>query len=548
MSMHISFLGGLGEIGMNMYVYETETTAIIVDCGVMFADLSLPGVDYIIPDFSYIFNIKEKIKGIVATHGHEDHIGGISYLLKNFNVPIYGGRLTLNLLKHKLTEEKVRATLKEMADMECIQIDDISISFLQINHSIPDTFCIKIKGGDNTFIHMSDFKIDETPISQKPFSKERVIKFLENEEITGVLIDSTSCQREGVSPSEKTVYEDLYKIISGASGRVFFTTFSSNIDRISQVLDICEKLKRKVVIEGRSITKNINIATQLGYLKYNPENITRLSNTKKYNDNELCFIISGCQGEVNSTLYKIVSKERNSLQIKKGDLFIISSRVIPGNEKNLAKAINHIYYFEAEVVDIEKENIHVSGHAYREDIKIITSLLRPKYFIPIHGEYTHLRKNIQNITEDLKFSPSNCIFTENGKRITFDNNQNLVRVSDIPFGKTYIDTRGGFTFGEEQLKIRKNMARDGVFFIYYSLNENDFEIIGLNAIGFPITDELQYYIKKQINDNISLLIESSLSGEFEFDEILTKFIKKIFKKRFDRRPEIKVIKYGFNIL
>jgi len=546
--MHISFLGGLGEIGMNMYVYETETTAIIVDCGVMFADLSLPGVDYIIPDFSYIYNIKEKIKGIVATHGHEDHIGGISYLLKNFNVPIYGGRLTLNLLKHKLTEEKVRATLKEMADMECIQIDDISISFLQINHSIPDTFCIKIKGGDNTFIHMSDFKIDETPISQKPFSKERVIKFLENEEITGVLIDSTSCQREGVSPSEKTVYEDLYKIISGASGRVFFTTFSSNIDRISQVLDICEKLKRKVVIEGRSITKNINIATQLGYLKYNPENIIRLSNTKKYNDNELCFIISGCQGEVNSTLYKIVSKERNSLQIKKGDLFIISSRVIPGNEKNLAKAINHIFYFEAEVVDIEKENIHVSGHAYREDVKIITSLLRPKYFIPIHGEYTHLRKNIQNITEDLKFSPSNCIFTENGKRVTFDNNQNLVRVSDIPFGKTYIDTRGGFTFGEEQLKIRKNMARDGVFFIYYSLNENDFEIIDLNAIGFPITDELQYYIKRQINDNISLLIESSLSGEFEFDEILTKFIKKIFKKRFDRRPEIKVIKYGFNIL
>ncbi|UOD35615.1 ribonuclease J [Deferribacteraceae bacterium V6Fe1] len=546
--MEISFLGGLGEIGMNMYVYETETTAIIVDCGVMFADLSLPGVDYIIPDFSYIYNIKDKIKGIVATHGHEDHIGGISYLLKNFNVPIYGGKLTLNLLKHKLTEEKVKAELKVISDMECVVIDDISISFLQINHSIPDTFCIKIKGKNNTFIHMSDFKIDKTPISQKPFSEERVIKFLENEVITGILIDSTSCQREGVSPSEKSVYEDLYKIISCASGRVFFTTFSSNIDRISQVLDICEKLKRKVVIEGRSITKNINIATQLGYLKYNPENIISLSNAKKYEDNKLCFIISGCQGEVNSTLYKIVSKERNSLQVKKGDLFIISSRVIPGNEKNLAKAINHIFYYEAEVVDIEKENIHVSGHAYREDVKIITSLIRPKYFIPIHGEYTHLRKNIQNITEDLDFSSSNCIFTENGKKIAFDNNQNLISVSDIPFGKTYIDTRGGFIFGEEELKIRKNMARDGVFLLSYSLRENDFKIIDLNAIGFTLTNELQYYIKKQINDNIGLLIESSLSGEFEFDEILTKFIKKIFKKRFDRRPEIKVIKDGFNIL
>lgn len=546
--MQISFLGGLGEIGMNMYVYETETTAIIVDCGVMFADLSLPGVDYIIPDFSYIVSIKDKIKGIVATHGHEDHIGGISYLLKNFNVPIYGGKLTLNLLKHKLTEEKLKATLKEISDMDCIVIDDISISFLQINHSIPDTFCIKIKSKKNTFIHLSDFKIDKTPISQKPFSEERVVKFLENEKVTGILIDSTSCQRVGVSPSEKSVYEDLYKIISDASGRVFFTTFSSNIDRISQVLDICEKLKRKVVIEGRSITKNINIATQLGYLKYNPENIIRLNDAKKYDDNKLCFIISGCQGEVNSTLYKIVSRERNSLQVKKGDLFIISSRVIPGNEKNLAKAINHIFYYEAEVVDIEKENIHVSGHAYREDVKIITSLTSPKYFIPIHGEYTHLRKNIQNITEDLNFSQSNCIFVENGKKITFDNNQDLVSFSDIPFGKTYIDTRGGFIFGEDELKIRKNMARDGVFFINYFFKENNFNIKELNAIGFSLTDELQYYIKKQINDNISLLIESSLSGEFQFDEILTKFIKKIFKKRFDRRPEIKVIKDGFNIL
>lgn len=546
--MHISFLGGLGEIGMNMYVYETDTTAIIVDCGVMFADLSLPGVDYIIPDFTYLFNIKEKIKGIVVTHGHEDHIGGISYLLKNFNAPVYGGRLTINLLKHKLTEKKVKACLKEISDMECIEIDDILVSFLQINHSIPDNFCIKINGGSNTFIHMSDFKIDETPISQKPFSKERVIKFLESENVTALLIDSTSCQREGVSPSEKTVYKDLYKIISHALGRVFFTTFSSNIDRISQVLDICENLERKVVIEGRSITKNINIATKLGYLKYNPNNIIRLSQAKKYEDNKLCFIISGCQGEVNSTLYKIVSKERTSLQVKKGDLFIISSRVIPGNEKNLSKAINYIFYFEGEVVDIEKENIHVSGHAYREDFKIITSLIRPKYFIPIHGEYTHLRRNIQNIIEDLNFSPSNCIFTENGKRITFDNNHNLASISDIPFGKTYIDTRGDFTFGEDQLRIRKNMSKDGVFLIYYLLNGFDFEIIDLIAIGFPLTYELQYYIKKQINDNISFLIESSLIGDSGFDEILAKFIKKIFKKRFDRRPEIKVIKHSLNIL
>jgi ribonuclease J len=542
MDMQISFLGGLGEIGMNMYIYETKTTAVIVDCGVMFPDSSLPGVDYIIPDFSYLEGIKHKLGAIVVTHGHEDHMGGVSYLLEKYNIPLYSAKLTLNLLKHKLAEERIKATFEEISDFSEIEIGDIKISFFQINHSIPDTYCLLIRSEKNAFLHMSDFKIDKTPVSQNPFSTERFLKFLNNTKITGLLIDSTSCMIEGLSPSEKTIRNDLSKIISSAKGRVFFTTFSSNIDRIRQIFEICEDVGRKVIIEGRSILKNINIATQIGYLKYNPDNIIRLSNAKKYNDSNLCYIISGCQGETNSTLYKIVSKERNSLQVKKGDLFIISSRVIPGNEKNLAKAISHIFYNEADVVDIEKENIHVSGHAYRGDIKTITELAKPKYFIPIHGEFTHLRKNIKNITEDLNFPSSHCIFTENGKRLSFDEYSKLSYVDDIPFGKTYIDTRGKFIFGEEDLKVRKNLARDGVFILIYSTNGNEFNIEKVDASGFVLTDEFHYYIKKQIAENISILFETSVTSEIDFDEILAKFIKKIFKKRFDRRPEIKVFK------
>ena len=541
MSMKISFLGGVGEIGMNMYLYETENSAVIVDCGVQFADSEFPGVDYVIPDFLYLKKVKDKLKAIILSHGHEDHIGGVSYLLKLFNLPIYAGKLTLELLKYKLAEAKIKGNFLEVSDQSIKLIDDIVVSFFQVNHSIPDTFGIKIKSGKNAFLHMSDFKIDKTPVSQKPFSRERFLKFLDNDDITAIVCDSTCCIYEGFSPSERSVKEDLYKIIKDARGRIFFTTFSSNIDRIKQVIEICEELNKKVVFEGRSILKNILIAHSLGYINYNQQNIINLNKARGYKDSELLFIISGCQGEQNSTLYKIVSKERTSLQVKKGDLFIISSRVIPGNEKNVNRAINFIYYNDAKVVDIEKENIHVSGHAYQGDIREIVSLSKPKYFIPVHGEFMHLKVNIENINFDKNVEKS--IFTEDGKQLLFDEDSDLKEILDIPYGKVYVDTRGVGEFGEDILKVRKNIARDGVLVVVYSPDRiSDISKLQFYAVGFELSDNIIYYLKKSINENLSILLETANYDIFKFEDIFARFIRKLVKKRMDRRPEIKIIK------
>lgn len=536
----MSFLGGAGEIGMNMYLYETEKSAVVVDCGVQFANNELPGVDYVIPDFSYLKTIKDKLKAIILSHGHEDHIGGICYLLQRFDLPIYSGRLTIELLKYKLAEFKIKGEFIEVSDQSVRDIDDINLRFFQVNHSIPDTFGIKIKSGKNAFLHMSDFKIDKTPVSQKPFSRERFLKFLDGDKITGMLCDSTCCFYDGFSPSEKSVKEDLYKIIKNATGRIFFTTFSSNIDRIKQVIEICEELNKKVVFEGRSILKNILIAQKLGYINYNPQNIVNLNAAKGYKDRELLFIISGCQGEQNSTLYKIVSKERTSLQVKKGDLFIISSRVIPGNEKDVNRAINFIYYNDAKVVDVEKENIHVSGHGYREDINEIVLLAKPKYFIPIHGEFMHQKENIENMT--FNSFVERCLFVEDGKQLLFDEECTLKEVIEIPCEKVYIDTRGVGEFKEEALKVRKNLARDGAIIVIYNFNKiKDISNFKIYSIGFELSDSIVYYLKRGINENLSILLETVNYDIFEFEDILRKFIKKLVKKRIDRRPEIKII-------
>ena len=279
----------------------------------------------------------------------------------------------------------------------------------------------------------------------------------------------------------------------------------------------------------------------MGYINYNQQNIINLNKARGYKDSELLFIISGCQGEQNSTLYKIVSKERTSLQVKKGDLFIISSRVIPGNEKNVNRAINFIYYNDAKVVDIEKENIHVSGHAYQGDIREIVSLSKPKYFIPVHGEFMHLKVNIENINFDKNVEKS--IFTEDGKQLLFDEDSDLKEILDIPYGKVYVDTRGVGEFGEDILKVRKNIARDGVLVVIYNPDRiSDISKLQFYAVGFELSDNIIYYLKKSINENLSILLETANYDIFKFEDIFARFIRKLVKKRMDRRPEIKIIK------
>ncbi|MCD8490529.1 MAG: ribonuclease J [Geovibrio sp.] len=301
MRASVAVLGGVGEIGMNMYVYETEDTAVIVDCGVMFADYTYPGVDYIIPDFTYIRDIEHKLKAVLVSHGHEDHIGALPYFLSEFNVPVYGGKLSLGILAAKLGSKKEKVTLIPVESRETVKIGDFSVTFLPVTHSIGDTFAIYVKHGPFSALHCSDFKIDYTPVSGEPFNEDDFAPLAEGG-LTCLLLDSTNSQNEGFTNSESSIKAELKDIIRSSPGRVFFTTFSSNLDRLRQVIEAAEELGRKVVLEGASIERNVDIAKKIGYLDIPPKAIVQLSAGKKMPENKVVYIITGCQGETQSTL------------------------------------------------------------------------------------------------------------------------------------------------------------------------------------------------------------------------------------------------------
>lgn len=539
--MKIHFLGGAGEIGMNMFLYESDSSAVIVDCGVRFGDSATPGVDYIISDFSYLQNLKNKLAGIVITHGHEDHLGGVPYLMKNLNMDIYAGELAVGILKNKMAEHMLKCSYHKIHDGDEIKLGDMSISFMEINHSIPDTFCLKIRNTCDTFFHMSDFKIDKTPAGGKPYKIGNFKRFVGKDKITAAMIDSTSATNQGKCPSELSVKEGILNTIKDATGRVFFTTFSSNIYRIVQLIEICKSLNRKVLVQGRSIEKNLKIARDLNIVNFDRDIFINLKDAGKYPDNETCCLITGCQGEINSALNRVVSKERVSLQIKEGDTFIFSSRVIPGNEREYINILNNIVYNGGRFVDGESAHIHVSGHAYKKDIQTVLKQIAPKYFIPIHGEPIHVTANIQNAIESGVLERKNCIFAENGVVLTFEDNT-LTDKAFTKHARKYIDTRGNFEIDEDMVKIRKNISRDGAVFGIVKLDIENLaaNLVKLTSVGFDISYNFGAFLKNNIEKTISAFYESVAYDRYEFKVLLEKYIRKLFKKNLDRRPEVVV--------
>jgi len=527
MSSSIVFLGGVGEIGMNMYLYESENTAFLVDCGVKFADNNYPGIDMIIPDWNYLYQIKDKLKAIILTHGHEDHIGGVPYLLKDFDLKVYGGELTLRLLEHKLFEKKIKIDSEIVKDSSVVSIGEFQIEFVNVTHSIQDTYALFIENDDLKVLHVSDYKMDQSPVNGKPFD---VHKFMElgKRGVTALLSDSTNVVNDGLTPSESSIFKDLLDVFLQAQGRIFFTTFSSNLDRIKQVIEICEQIGRKIVVDGTSVTKTVKIGRNMGLLSFKEDTLISLQEANRLEDNQVCFIISGCQGEVNSTLYKIAANERKLLKAKKGDLFIISARVIPGNEINLNNTINKLYYYGSEVVDIEEKKIHVSGHASREEAKLMLSFIRPRYLIPIHGEYRHLKIHIELLNEVNYHVDTQGVFAEDGDILKFE--KGVLKSKDhFDINKRYIDSRGDFILTEDELKIKKNLARDGIVLVNDFIDDFKFE-----TIGFSITKEDENRLRCFVKEN---MLQSDISRE----EMVVNLVKRFFKKRFDRRPVIKYL-------
>ena len=470
-------LGGLGEIGKNITVYEYYGDMILVDCGMTFPDEDTPGIDTIIPDFTYVLENRDKIKGLVVTHGHEDHIGAIPYLLKNFNLPIYATRLTIGLISGKLKEHKLLgdAKLNEVKAGETVTLGKFKVEFIHVNHSIPDAVGFAITCGAGTVVHMGDFKIDTTPIDDKVIDIARFAE-LGKKGVLAMLSDSTNAERAGYTSSERLVGESFSTLFKKAEGhRIIVATFSSNIHRIQQIIDEAVRCKRKVAVSGRSMINVVNVAAELGYLKLPEGVLVDIDTIKNYAPHELVVITTGSQGEPMSALSRMASSEHRQVEISAGDMIIISATPIPGNEKLVSRVVNELMKKGANVVYEKMYDVHVSGHACQEEQKLMLSIVKPKYFIPVHGEQKHLFKHAQ-LAYAMGMDYNSVVIGANGN--VFEVSKQGIKCTEtVTAGRVLVDGLGVGDVGSIVLRDRKHLAEDGIIVVTVSIDGVTREVV-----------------------------------------------------------------------
>ena len=475
--IRITPLGGLGEIGKNITLYEYGNDMILVDCGMTFPDEEMPGIDIVIPDFSYVLKNADRIKGLFVTHGHEDHIGGIPYLLSQFNVPVYGTPLTLGLVEGKLKEHKLLAgaTLNVFKPNDTVTLGAFTITAIHVNHSIPDAIALAIETPAGVIVQTGDFKIDTTPIDGDVID---LAKFAElgKKGVLALLSDSTNAERPGFTQSEKIVGESFANLFRKAGNRrIVVATFSSNIHRIQQIIDEANHCGRKVAVSGRSMTNVVTIASELGYLNIPEGILIDIDMIKKYTPEQLVIVTTGSQGETMSALHRMAYGDHRKVNIGAGDMIIISATPIPGNEKLVGKVINELMKLGAEVVYEKMYDVHVSGHACQEELKIILKLVNPKYFIPVHGEQKHLKKHA-DLAESVGVSHENIMIAGLGNVIEVSNDKIKV-VETVTAGSVLVDGLGVGDVGSVVLRDRKHLAEDGIFVIAIAMDMVTGEVI-----------------------------------------------------------------------
>ena len=470
-------LGGLNEIGKNITVYEYENDIIIVDCGMSFPDDDLPGVDIVIPDFSYLVKNKDKIRGLVVTHGHEDHIGGIPYLLKELNIPIYATRLTIGLISGKLKEHNLLGSAKlfNVEPGEKVNLGQFSVEFIHVNHSIPDACGFAIKCGAGTIVQTGDFKIDTTPIDDKVIDIARFAE-LGKEGVLALLSDSTNAERPGYTASERLVGGSFSNLFRKADGhRIIVATFSSNIHRLQQIIDEAVNCGRKVAVSGRSMINVVAVASELGYLNVPAGVLVDIEMVNRYTPGEIVIITTGSQGEPMSALHRMAHGDHRQIGITPGDMIIISATPIPGNEKLVGKVINELIKLGANVVYEKMYDVHVSGHACQEELKLMLSLTKPKYFIPVHGEHKHLYKHATLATQ-MGMDEHNTLITDIGKVIEFKNGI-MKSTETVQAGRVLVDGLGVGDVGSVVLRDRKHLAQDGLVIVTVTIDSVTDEVV-----------------------------------------------------------------------
>ena len=497
--VRIAFLGGLNEVGKNMTLYEYEDDMFLVDCGLAFPDPEMLGVDLVIPDFSYVEKNIDKIKGIVITHGHEDHIGGLAYLLKTVNIPVYGTKLTIGLIQGKLKEHGLlgSAKLNEVAPGDTIKLGGFTVEMIHVNHSIPDAIALAIKCECGTIIQTGDFKVDSTPIDGGMIDLSRFAQ-LGDEGVLALLSDSTNAERPGYTESERKVGESFEVLFRKAGkSRIIVATFASNIHRVQQIINVASSLGRKVAIMGRSLENVVNISAQLGYLNIPDNVLINADLINRYPAENLVIITTGSQGEPMSALSRMAFSDHRKVEICPNDYVIISATPIPGNEKTVGKVVNELLKLGAEVIYEKMYDVHVSGHACQEELKLIMGLTKPKYFIPVHGEQKHLRKHAM-LAEGMGIPKDNIFIADNGY-VAEINNKSIKNGAPVPAGKVFVDGYGVGDVGSVVLRDRKHLGQDGIIVVTASLDYETGQLIAGPEVvsrGFVYVKEAEELIDK----------------------------------------------------
>ncbi|MCH8054963.1 MAG: ribonuclease J [Deltaproteobacteria bacterium] len=536
-------LGGLGEFGLNMMLLEYGESAIAIDCGLMFPGAELLGIDLVIPDVSYLVEKKKRLQGIVLTHAHEDHIGALPYILRQLAVPIFGTRLTLGLLRNKLREHDLDRTadLREITAGHAWELGPFKLEGIRVTHSLVDCLALAIDTPLGTVIHTGDFKIDHTPMDGELFDFQRFAAYGEK----GVLLllsDSTNVEREGYTPSEREVGRNLEEIFQGSRGRIFVATFSSNIPRIQQVADLSERFGRRVVLSGRSMINNAQIASDLGYLHLPSGVVTEGEQWQDLARDQMTFLTTGSQGEPLSALHRVALANHKSIRVEPGDTVVLSSKFIPGNEKAISNLINHLYRRGAEVHYEKVSKIHVSGHASQEELKIMLQLTRPRYFIPIHGEYRHLVRHIQ-LAQRVRVPAENCFLLEDGEVLELTANS-ARKVNSIPVGRVFVDGKGVGDVGDIVIRDRRHLSEDGMVLVVMAIHQQTGELVAgpdLISRGFIRAEdgeEVLEQAKKVVLETLRGINRETRTDPAELQEEVRKALRRHFNKTLERRPVV----------
>jgi len=535
-------LGGLEEIGLNMTVFQYNSDMIVVDAGLMFPEEDMLGVDFVIPDFSYVVENKDKLRGIIITHGHEDHTGALPFLLKEVNVPVYATSLTAGMIREKLKESGIRAEIYTVRPREKMNLGEFEIEFMRVTHSIVDGIGLGITTPVGRIIHTGDFKLDPTPVDGELMDLHKFTEYGEKGTLL-LLSDSTNAEKGGFTFSEKEVRRVFEDIFAKTHGRIIIATFASNIHRIQQAIDVAVMFGRKVFLCGKSMVANAQIALELGYLKIPPGTWLRIEELNKISDDKVVIITTGSQGEPMSVLSKIATGEHKHIKVKQGDTVILSAKMIPGNERSIGRIINHLFKRGAEVIYEKVSEVHVSGHASKEELKLILNLIRPKYFMPIHGEFRHLMYHAK-LAEKVGIPRENIFILENGEVLEI-NQQGIARKNgQVNAGRIFIDGKLMGNLESMVLRDRMRLAHDGIVLILLAIEKATGRIVtGPEVIsrGFIFEDTSQdiiYNVRDMVTKTIQSMEHDIISDTTLLQTKIRDTLKKYLRDTMGRRPMI----------